>query len=73
MKSMFAKGAFALIMAVSASAADSVALPTAEAVKGDANHQTIMKNMQDKVAQDINAIIAKYDYKLAYEKAQKEF
>jgi len=42
-------------------------------VKGDENHQTIMKNMQDKVAQDINAIIAKYDYKLAYEKAQKEF
>jgi hypothetical protein len=32
-----------------------------------------MKNMQDKVAQDIKSIIAQYDYKKAYEQAQIEF
>jgi hypothetical protein len=57
-------------MVASASAGEAVPLPNAVAPVDDAMHQAIMKNMQDKVAQDINTIIAKYDYKQAYEKAQ---
>jgi hypothetical protein len=57
-------------MAASVSAGEAVPLITPVAPVDDAMHQAIIKNMQDKVAEDINAIIAKYDYKKAYEKAQ---
>ena len=36
-------------------------------------HEKVMKTMQDKVAVDINKMIEKYDYKKAYEQAQKDF
>jgi len=73
MKSLFTKSAIALCMVASASAGEAIPLPTAGVKADDAVHSTIMKNMQDKVAQDIKNIIAQYDYKKAYEQAQIEF
>jgi len=68
MKSIIAKGAIALVMAVSASAQTGAPTPMAMPIEG-AMHDEIRQKMQDNVAKDINAIIAKYDYAAAYEQA----
>ena len=55
-------------MAVSASAQTGAPTPMAMPIEG-AMHDEIRQKMQDNVAKDINAIIAKYDYAAAYEQA----